>query len=535
MSNEHAFQFHCMVCYDEFENSGSQYPVVLPCGHTYVCKRCADKLDKCMECREPLYATFIAETTTSPTPAAPSTVSRASWSSARSGSSAQYSARGQQVRPPGTREPKPAKKRLPLPKNVVLLSLIDATQLISGDAQSMLNIGEGDDSLEVSPGKTSSVAASKLSSAEDEEDENQRANFATSVSAGIAGTYAVAVQEGLQIFPTRPSSLTRSSSSVTDDDVDTLVQFFHTDKMTKDLIHNHSSGDSVEGSTCSHDPEMATLAYGDRIQVVSVERGWAKLARGYGFVRADKNQIMKVMNALDRACILEAMLRTLSAERRRLRIQQSENDTQFIRLMNQLQVSLQNDEDFTVVCRTAFDANEDSIEVQTGEDSPTEKKEGEQSTWDFSSEESRKSLFKNTLTPIEPNLPSCNAGFFGASRIPSPSPNVIRAGAQAWRERQAREVQKSINFRSGMSGHMALASSRAHPHDFLGGVSSGGIGTSGEKRKINPKLALSSVGPKVTNFRMSTHSGLTLAHRKKPTSSSRSKKNIDSIKLTESM
>ena len=35
------------------------------------------------------------------------------------------------------------------------------------------------------------------------------------------------------------------------------------------------------------------LCYGDRIQVVSVDGGWAKLARGYGFVRAERNHIVK--------------------------------------------------------------------------------------------------------------------------------------------------------------------------------------------------------------------------------------------------
>mmetsp|Transcript_26453 Transcript_26453/g.56836 ORF Transcript_26453/g.56836 Transcript_26453/m.56836 type:complete len:120 (+) Transcript_26453:218-577(+) len=48
-----AFSFHCMICFEEFDPQ-TNYPVVLPCGHTYVCIACANRLDKCMECRTPL-------------------------------------------------------------------------------------------------------------------------------------------------------------------------------------------------------------------------------------------------------------------------------------------------------------------------------------------------------------------------------------------------------------------------------------------------------------------------------------------------
>ena len=515
---DHAFQFHCMICYDEFENEGTRYPVVLPCGHTYVCKRCGDRLDKCMECREPLYMTFVPETNNAaPTP--PSSISaRPYWSSARS-SSTTASSYNSRTQPKGPRDQKPMKKRLPLPKNVVLLSLIDATQLASGDRQSILEepICPGIETMP-STDATSGGVMSKLEA--DEEEENQRAQFATSVSAGIAGTYAVAVQEGLQIFPKRPPTLTRSSSVMTDEDVDSLVH-----KVKQDQNSLKGAPDSIErSSSASDDTEMAHLVCGDRIQVVSVEQGWAKLARGYGFVRADKNQIVKVMNALDRACILEAILKTMSAERRRLRTKQTEHDTQFVKLMNQLQDSLKNDEDFTVVCRSAFhtDENEESAEFSNGEESPTEKKEGDKPSWTFSREPSAVATFASTLTPIEPNVPVPNS-----CRLPSPVPNVIRAGALAWRERQAREVQKSINFRSGLSGHMALASSRAHPHELLSATSS--------DKSQNQRIVPSNLSLKVTNFRMSSHSGLTLSHRKKPSPSSRRTPNLDSIKLSGSM
>jgi hypothetical protein len=48
-----------------------------------------------------------------------------------------------------------------------------------------------------------------------------------------------------------------------------------------------------------------------------------------------------------------------------------------------------------------------------------------------------------------------------------PSPSALRAGARAWREMHGRPPSEGIDFRTGMSGHSALLSSSAHPHDYL--------------------------------------------------------------------
>jgi len=49
----------------------------------------------------------------------------------------------------------------------------------------------------------------------------------------------------------------------------------------------------------------------------------------------------------------------------------------------------------------------------------------------------------------------------------NPSPSALRAGARAWREMHGRPASDGIDFRTGMSGHSALFSSSAHPHDYL--------------------------------------------------------------------
>ena len=69
------FSFHCTICY-EFLHPIDRPPMILPCGHTHICFDCSKRLDRCMECREPLMKTVklipIALTVT-PTPTAPST------------------------------------------------------------------------------------------------------------------------------------------------------------------------------------------------------------------------------------------------------------------------------------------------------------------------------------------------------------------------------------------------------------------------------------------------------------------------------
>jgi hypothetical protein len=271
-----------MICFEEF-HTDAIYPVVLPCGHTYVCNNCADRLDKCMECRTPLY-TIVPRGPSQGTPQGQNSSpgARFEWSSARSGGNASRGAPGVISSPP---QP-PIKKRLPLPKNVVLLSLIEATELATQDVQKKYS---GSPSNKNTNGNSQEAMQSmgSMLDAEDDEDaddaEEEKIKAGTSLATSVAGTYAVAHREGLDIFPSRPSALVlENSGSLNDEDVDALVRFFHLD--------TRADSESVNSKTV-HDP--ARLSFGDRVQIVSVEGGWAKLARGYGYVRADRNQLVK--------------------------------------------------------------------------------------------------------------------------------------------------------------------------------------------------------------------------------------------------
>ena len=310
-----------MICFEEF-HPDERYPVVLPCGHTYVCNICGDRLDKCMECRMPLYMTL---------PRNGALNNQGNTNTAASRSTPSYrTPRG--VAPPSPPLP-PVKKRLPLPKNVVLLSLIEATELATEDASSKLNASpkplkttnsNSIGSLDGASGKSQddidkSTCASVTINAEDLEEE--RIRLGTSMAVSVAGTYAVRDEAGLPIYQHRPSSRRRHSNDNgstsmgsresscggkqnSEEDVDKLVRHFHQDQRLDNAAAAAAAGASSTDSSVGdetddlkenrmHEHAPARLSWGDRVQVVAIEGKWAKLARGYGYVRADDNKLVK--------------------------------------------------------------------------------------------------------------------------------------------------------------------------------------------------------------------------------------------------
>lgn len=252
-----------------------------------------------MECRTPLFE-LIPNTNNAGINA--STIPRSAWSSARPPPRS-----GSRTNSPPLPQP-PLKRRLVLPKNVVLLSLIEATELATADASSRQHYKESprstanggspsfDEQLHGTPTPDLHSMGSMLDrdnedeeddtgaddiATEDEQDEEEKIKMSTSLAVGVAGTYAVAVKEGLDIFPNRPVMSTMDvSQSTGQEDVESLVRVYQVD---------HSK--DFEDSTKRKDP--LKLCYGDRVQVVALGAGWARLSRGYGFVRTDGNQLVK--------------------------------------------------------------------------------------------------------------------------------------------------------------------------------------------------------------------------------------------------
>ena len=278
-----ALSFHCMICYEEFHHA-DRYPVVLPCGHTYVCVICAERLDKCMECRTLLTWSIPNPSATRPNVTNVTSNTRTGWSS-----SARTGGRGSntQARGAGGRGEGPVmeNKRLPLPKNVVLLSLMEATELAS--------------EMEHTRTRIDSLLEQDIEDEQDIDDEEEKIKVSTSLTIGACGTYIVSEKEGLEIYPSRPPiappELENTNSQDKDmpgeEDVDSLVRFFHLDHKLEVRI-TESEGNLKALS--SEESALLDLRYGDRVQIVSFDDdGWAKLARGYGYIRANPRQLVK--------------------------------------------------------------------------------------------------------------------------------------------------------------------------------------------------------------------------------------------------
>jgi hypothetical protein len=254
---------------------------------------------------------------------------------------------------------------------------------------------------------------------------------------------------------------------------------------------------------------------------------------------------------VDRACKLEAMLLALSNRRKELRTEQSKVDNKFIRLMSDLQASLQNDEDLTVITADTFSPpmetidDDSTIVEKEDEDEPEERNDvdiqkpvaltrqltppntgirfgcfanGVFDSFDGNDGERQgilASLSQQTMrSPRSEEVQRREASSTTAPRIfPSvshPSPSEMRAGARAWRELHGRPAEKGINFRTGMSGHMGLLSTHSRPHEYLEGEEPSG--TPSETPTTDASMSSrASAGLAPVNFRMSSHSGLTMS------------------------
>jgi hypothetical protein len=197
-------------------------------------------------------------------------------------------------------------------------------------------------------------------------------------------------------------------------------------------------------------------------------------------------------------------LHALSVRRKELQAEQSTVDNRFIVLINNLQTSLINDEDLTVIPGDTFeDMDVKPIALPQA---------GEMKSPEISKSPSNDaSLAKPYEVIHEPTPPIQGYSFFGGgmlqaltasvgsnqdndsisegevSHAPSasqandvngssarsrlgpspPSPRSLSAGARAWREQNRQKPFRGVDFRTGMSGHQGLVSYMVHPHTYL--------------------------------------------------------------------
>jgi len=258
---------------------------------------------------------------------------------------------------------KPTTEPLPLPKNLVLLALMESSAVASAvNKQSSCNActsnNDNDNDNEGS------------ASAYDSEDDYAKVQAGVEIINGTCGTYVVADRAGLVVLPSKPEDdddLLMDGAGgrrLLFDESEHAVNFLKNGKQNQQQSSNdsHKQGNHSKGSSGSTrkklfsfgkssksssssnnnnskgggDKESGTntantsqaspspspimplvLNYGDRVQVVEMkEDGWATLARKRGYLYADGKQLVKVGGPEDKACRLEAMLLTLAQQKR---------------------------------------------------------------------------------------------------------------------------------------------------------------------------------------------------------------------------
>ena len=100
------------------------------------------------------------------------------------------------------------------------MSLIEATELATENVHG----NEQKHSLSESPTVTMPSAILDI-----EEDEEEKIKTGTSLAISDCGTYAVASKAGLEIFPSCPDNASLEQRENAEEEVDTLVRFFHLD------------------------------------------------------------------------------------------------------------------------------------------------------------------------------------------------------------------------------------------------------------------------------------------------------------------
>jgi hypothetical protein len=260
MSHSRApFSFHCTICFESL-NLSDRSPVVLPCGHTYICELCAKRLDKCMECRAPLKNTSVPQQKQKQPPGSPGSPTRHFPSTPpRNGSMANRSSfsyshggrRRPEDGPLGTqsppRRPQTGTVSLPMPRNHVLMCLIEAVQ--DGTSDKKDGYESGDDDELVLRG--------------------------IQVMGSSSGTYVVKETAGLKVYPTNAP-----------------------------IYPNQQDEENV-----------MTLQYGQTVQIFLFENRIATVARGGGYIlTGNSSQLVKVSEVTDPACKLEASNKVLLAQ-----------------------------------------------------------------------------------------------------------------------------------------------------------------------------------------------------------------------------
>jgi len=161
---------------------------------------------------------------------------------------------------------------LPIPKNLVMMSLMELSSFSAPDGTILIEDDDGYDKRE---------------------DDDAFVIGGIELLRGLSGTYIVREAKGLEIQPQNPRMILSLKSSVS---LNTILS---------------SQTPSVERFKQSR-----IVEYGQRVQIVNRVDGVYQLARNRGFITASDSQLVKVGPPLEESCRLEGMLHPLTKSKR---------------------------------------------------------------------------------------------------------------------------------------------------------------------------------------------------------------------------
>jgi len=172
---------------------------------------------------------------------------------------------------------------LPLPKNQVMMALMELSSFTSKDQK-----------------ETNLVDESDSASSDMYEDEDALVFDGIESLAGQCGTYVVRDRNGLVVQLQHPSKTGNNNESTEEEEYDDLML-----KMTD------SSASFLTAKSNAADLEDITVGYGQKVQVVDCVDGVFRLPRNRGFIAANNSQLVKVGAPLEQCCKIEGMLSSL--------------------------------------------------------------------------------------------------------------------------------------------------------------------------------------------------------------------------------
>mmetsp|Transcript_17028 Transcript_17028/g.46670 ORF Transcript_17028/g.46670 Transcript_17028/m.46670 type:complete len:697 (+) Transcript_17028:428-2518(+) len=376
--------FCCIVCFEEF-NTTNRPPMVLPCGHTYVCQQCTKRLKRCMECRQSLFLP-------------PSSNQEHNNNHLHPPHLAVGSSRTTRFNPnhPSTQQQQKTNNNpipLPIPKNLVLLAMMEAAVrqgLQSNDPKEEREEIENKNTP-ASPTSIIDGDDGDSSSEEEEEEEEEEEVFdldkiitGMATLVGPCGTYAVRDPQGLMVLPHDPrkksidesvlkESVSANAGSMATPHRSSKPMMANADnkqlstpravfieETKEDLppppppaeleLESPSSqqactggssfvmqstnslaaldfeeGGGANAAVAAVAPEPFHVQFGQKLQVVSFREGVAQLARNRGYICASHSQLAKVGGPVDDSCRLEGLLDTIQGRGRDLQTTLEEN------------------------------------------------------------------------------------------------------------------------------------------------------------------------------------------------------------------